>query len=199
MKQFYIYVHCRPSGEPFYVGKGYGNRAHYFSYLRNKHHKHVVAKHGKENILVYTRNCKSESHAHANEKWMIAWCRAQGFRMTNMTDGGEGVSGWTTPVKLRRKIAIRMLGNTNSEGNVHSTETREKIAIKLTGNKNCLGKKLPKRSAEHCEKISKNNKGNKYRLGNKASEETLVKLHESHIGLSWSVARRTAYEKTLKV
>jgi predicted GIY-YIG superfamily endonuclease len=74
------------------VGKGYGGRAYYFG-RRNKQHKNLILRHGKQNILIYIFNCESEQHAHKYEKWMILWCRAQGYRLANRSDGGEGVSG----------------------------------------------------------------------------------------------------------
>jgi hypothetical protein len=110
-KQYYIYVHCRPSGKPFYVGysgrkvRGYDLNS---KIRENKYHANVVAKYGKENILIHIRNCDSENQAKVHEVWMIAWCFAQGFRMTNMTKGGEGVSGLKMPVRspeFRAKLA----------------------------------------------------------------------------------------------
>ncbi len=156
MKQFYIYIHCRPNGEPFYVGKGKGFRAYDFTH-RKQHHKNVIAKHGKERILIYTRNCESEAQAHAHEIWMIAWCRAQGYRLTNMTDGGEGMSGHKhtkqTCIKIKIKRAKQKIK--------HSDETKIKIGIankgKLKGRKNPKHSerlKGRKHSIEHKLKIS---------------------------------------------
>lgn len=115
MKQFYIYVHCRPNGEPFYVGKGSGKRARLFSSNRTLFYKNIVAKYGRENILVYTRNCESEQQAHKHEVWMIVWCRAQGYRLTNMSDGGEGSSGHKVSEEIKQQIALAMVGNTNNK------------------------------------------------------------------------------------
>ena len=114
-KQFYIYVHCRPAttqhqyGEPFYVGKGHNTkrnrgRAYYFKGDGNKHYDHVVVKHGKENILIYTRNCVSEQQAHEHEVWMIAHIgrRDKGLgTLVNMTDGGDGASGYKHTPEFR--------------------------------------------------------------------------------------------------
>jgi hypothetical protein len=38
MAQFYTYLHCKPDGTPFYVGKGSGKRSN-FMYDRNPHHQ----------------------------------------------------------------------------------------------------------------------------------------------------------------
>ena len=97
-KQFYIYIHCRPDGEPFYVGKGQSvnrrrGRAYKFFRRENPHYNSVIVKHGKENILIYTRNCKSEKQANEHEVWMIAHLgrHDKGLgQLVNMTDGGDG-------------------------------------------------------------------------------------------------------------
>lgn len=65
--QFYTYLHCKPNGDPFYVGKGCdtgsGRRSHAFG-QRTKHHKNVVAKYGRDNIKVFVFPCESEAQAH---------------------------------------------------------------------------------------------------------------------------------------
>lgn len=69
-RSFYTYLHCKPNGAPFYVGKGCrstgGERSHKFS-GRNKHHQNIVAKHGKNNIKIYVFQCNSEQQAKVDE------------------------------------------------------------------------------------------------------------------------------------
>lgn len=145
MKQFYIYVHCRPNGEPFHVGKGSGKRSQQLTRGRNQYHRNVVAKHGKENILIYTRNCESEAKAFEHERWMKLWCEAQGYKLTNLTDGGGGVSGYRhtseAKIKIGKVAKITSKGNKNCLGRKDSEETKQKRNTKLKGNKNCLGHK----------------------------------------------------------
>jgi len=140
-KQFYIYAHCRPDGEPFYIGKGHSRRSHDFIRNRSNHHKNIVAEHGKKNILIYTRNCESEQQAFKHEVWMIAWCRAQGYRITNMTDGGEGVSGYkhtdiskeVVSLKNKENINCRHYGNTYRKGSHHTVKSIEKMKVSHVG------------------------------------------------------------------
>jgi hypothetical protein len=182
-------VHCRPSGEPFYVGKGHGSRGYdltHWKRIRNKHHRNIVAKYGKENILIYTRNCESENQAKVHEVWMIAWCRLQGYRLTNQTDGGEGTSGFKMPVEIVKRLgkltSIRMRGNQFRKG-VHQTEEeKEKHSQANIGKQNSLGHKhtpewcvaqskrtrsawTPERRAAQAERMC----GNKNTLGTKHS------------------------------
>jgi len=94
MTEFCVYIHSRPDGSPFYVGKGVPRRAVDFAPSRRKaHHKNIVAKYGRENILVRTIDCESETHAFALEVEVIKCYRAAGLNLVNITDGGEGASG----------------------------------------------------------------------------------------------------------
>lgn len=93
---FYVYVHKKASdGEIFYVGKGHGNRATDVK-SRNKLWKSIVEKHGFTVDIVASD--LPESDAFALESEMV---RRYGRRnnstgvLANMTDGGDGSSGWT--------------------------------------------------------------------------------------------------------
>jgi hypothetical protein len=87
MKQFYIYVHCKPDGEPFYVGKGHGERAWNFN-PRNLHYERIVSKHCQLGVVVYVYVCTSEQHAFDCEVWMIAYGRLNGWNLSNIQAGG---------------------------------------------------------------------------------------------------------------
>lgn len=117
-KQFYIYVHCRPDGEPFHIGKGTGYRITDFT-NRNTYHKRVVAKYGRKNILIYKLECESEQQAHAFEKWMIAYGRVQSWKLTNLSDGGEGNVGFK---HSKNECAIR---SKRLKGNKHGMGRRK--------------------------------------------------------------------------
>lgn len=91
--QFYAYIHVRPTGDIFYVGKGSRKRSHDF-YGRNCYHKSIVAKDGKTNIAVHVLPCQSEQHAFDEEKRIIYLVRATGFNLSNLCDGGGGVAGY---------------------------------------------------------------------------------------------------------
>lgn len=89
--KFYVYVHRKKTdGKPFYVGKGTGNRA-YISYRRNSYWKNVVAKHGFYVEIVFEN--LEESEAFQLEKDTILEFEYFGYSLTNLTRGGEGVSG----------------------------------------------------------------------------------------------------------
>lgn len=185
-KAFYVYLHCKPDGTPFYVGKGSGNRSHSFG-RRNPYHKNVVAKYGKENIevLVFPQVCEQTAFD-VEIKWKRVLCIA-GYALANMTDGGEGTSGYRhPPVSDERR---KQLGDA-ARGKKQTPETIAKKRAALIGKRRTdeqrarmsagmKGVKHKPLSEEHRQKVSLIHIGNKHRLGHKASEETKTKQSKS--------------------
>lgn len=88
MDQYYVYLHKKPSGEVFYVGKGRGNRF-IKTGNRNKCWKRIVNKYGYVPEVIMDGLTEEESYAKEIE-WIkhyknIGQCDA------NFTDGGDGV------------------------------------------------------------------------------------------------------------
>jgi excinuclease UvrABC nuclease subunit len=68
MSEFCVYIHKRPDGDPFYVGKGRTRRANEFAPSRRTlHHKNIIAKYGRDNIIVEIIPCSNEEEAFALE------------------------------------------------------------------------------------------------------------------------------------
>jgi group I intron endonuclease len=84
----FAYIHCRPDGTVFYVGKGAMRRAKNLR-ERNEYHRRVVAKYGKENVLIGMLECSSDDIALNLERGLIKCLRRSGIQLTNATDGGE--------------------------------------------------------------------------------------------------------------
>lgn len=90
---YYVYEHKKPhTGDVFYVGKGHNYRA-WSSDSRNKHWKHTVAKHGGFEVNIIKDNLTNDD-AIELEIATIALYRSKGYTLVNMTNGGEGVSGF---------------------------------------------------------------------------------------------------------
>lgn len=124
MKQFYAYVHARPDGRVFYVGKGHGKRAQHLR-KRSDYHQNVINKYGAENILIGKLDCSSEKIAFDLEKGLIKCLMRMGVVLVNQTLGGEGASGFQ-----------------------HSAETKEICRYRATGKNNAnYGKKRPDHAA----------------------------------------------------
>jgi len=109
---YYTYLHRRASdGQPFYIGKGFGRRA-WSVQNRNQHWRRTTAKHGlKVDVLA---QWETEAEAFEHEKFLI-WCfRDMGCNLVNMTDGGEGQSGWIPSQETRQRISAANKGRRNS-------------------------------------------------------------------------------------
>lgn len=210
MKQFYVYMHCKPNGDPFYIGKGTGKRSHLFT-GRNKHHKAIVAKYGQENIEVIVIKKDSEEAAFKSEIRLIKMIRWAGFRLANVCDGGEGASGRKFTKESLDKMSRAAKGRpAHNKGKSASEEARAKMSASQKGKKQAAST-IEKRAASrkgyvHTEatraKIGAAHKGKK--MSDEArrkmslatrgpvSEESKRKRSVALKGKPWSEARRAA-------
>ena len=193
-REFYVYEHIRLDNMTcFYVGKGKGDRIDVLT--RNKHHDNVSDKYG--HVAVIIKDNLTEEEAFELERDIIEYyvftlgygIDIKGYRniennefLTNMTFGGEGVSGIKRSEEHKKKISEANRGRKRSE------ETRKKISE---------GNKGKKQSEEAKRKISKVNKGRKRSeeakrkiseliKGKHHSEEVRKKMSESHKRIQFS-------------
>jgi group I intron endonuclease len=145
---FYVYLHIRKdNGEPFYVGKGKNNRV-YDKKDRNSWWKKIVKKYNYD--IIFLQKNLTEKEAFDLEKY---WIKRIGRRdlelgtLVNLSDGGEGNSGWAPSEETRKKI-----GNSN-KNKKHTEETKIIISNANKGDKNPFYKKL--HSKESKSKMSK--------------------------------------------
>lgn len=225
MPQFYIYIHSRVSdGRVFYVGKGTGRRAYNRS-DRSDYWKNIVNKHGLKIEIV--ARMTSEIDAFEHEKELIRFYRTQGHPLCNLTDGGDGSSGYSHTEQSREKISLTNTGkkrtpeqnkrnsdarigkplkegvgakiSASNKGRVVSAETRAKISSSHVG---------MKPSKEACEKISRANKGRirspefkakivAARTGKVCSSATRAKIAESNRGKVVSMESRDKISASL--
>jgi hypothetical protein len=87
---FYTYIHKKPSGTIFYVGKGSLRRIKARD-NRNKHWVNVVNKYGFEAEIVGTYETNQQAIEH--EMKLIQELKDSGIKLVNITAGGEGVLG----------------------------------------------------------------------------------------------------------
>lgn len=175
---FYVYTYTRlDTGKVFYVGKGRGRRAYSLS-KRNKYFKSIVDKTDFLVNIVYIN--LSEDEAFSKEKELIKFYREQDIHLANMTDGGEGLSGYIQSEETRKKISKSLIGNKYSLGYKHTNETKQKMSRTRKGRP---GPNKGKTASEETKKrMSIKRKGRKPNLGKKHSAEAIRKMIASRSG-----------------
>lgn len=144
---FYVYVHSRPDGSIFYVGKGHGRRAWDFSpSRRSAHHMSIVRKYGRESIRVAVLPQVSEEAAFAFERDMIALLRAAGTKLINRTEGGEGAAGRPQTDAQRAGFALGR-GSDESRGITPESRARINAALRASKGKVAAWKQSPEGQA----------------------------------------------------
>lgn len=147
---YLVYQHRKAdTNEIFYVGKGKKRRPTQL-YGRNQYWYRTVNKHGfYAEILVKDID---EEFALLIEKEAIDVYRKRGIKLVNITDGGEGSSGYKHTeehkAKLKGNQNFASTWGKNFKGCHHTEETKVKWAISRKGNKNKLGTKLSEKSKE---------------------------------------------------
>lgn len=137
----FAYIHCKPDGTPFYVGKGALRRAKYLG-DRNPHHQAVVNKYGKANVLIGMLECSTSAIAYELEKGLIKCLRFSGVQLTNFTDGGDGGLNPTPETRKRLSEAAKKRGVSDAceaakvaalKGRKLSEEQKKKQSVAMTG------------------------------------------------------------------
>jgi len=151
LENFYVYAYLRSkdsatakAGTPYYIGKGSKNRMN---------EKHTSARIPKDvNYIVILENNLTELGAFAIERRMIMWYGRKNNKtgiLVNLTDGGEGTSGYRHTAATKEKIAE---ASRNRICAAMSEEQKQKLSIFN------MGKKL---STETRQKMSNSRKGMK--------------------------------------
>lgn len=186
--KFYVYVHFnKQTGDPFYVGKGQKRRA-YNTSKRSKYWKSIVSKYGYE-IEIIEQNL-SEIDSFNKEIYWIAQFKVWGFKLANMTDGGDGIR---TGYKFKKidgvkrkynRIAPYPKGMVSPFKNKHHTEEAKKIQKeKAIGRPSGFKGKSRKHTDKELEKMrikstgrtysdERNDKIKKFRTGKKLNKIT---------------------------
>jgi hypothetical protein len=149
---YYTYAHfTADTKELFYIGKGHyrkdrpqATRAA-SSKGRNKYWNNIVKKHGGFTYEVLAE-WKTEKEALDHEMFLIPLFKEMNIRLCNLTNGGEGLSGWHHTEEHKKKMSELQKGNTYCKGKKLSKERVDALSK--------LHKGVPK-TKEHREKLSK--------------------------------------------
>ena len=190
-KKYYVYEWFNVvTGEVFYVGKGIRNRYCQLS-DRNQHFRDYFNTHECESRIVYEN--LTEQEAYEKEKELIKYYReTSNFRLTNVTDGGEGnpfKSGELNP-KFGKGEEIK--GEKNPfYGQKHTKRIKKILSQKEHSEKT---KKIISDKA----KIRLSIKENNGMYGRSHSEEVKKKLSEYNKGKTIPLEVRKKISNTIK-
>jgi hypothetical protein len=198
--KFYVYMMFRRwNGIPFYVGKGHGRRA-YLLRGRNPHFNNIVAKCAGDVPIIIIQRGMTEREAFDMERDLIRIIgRGENGPLVNLTDGGEGASGFKqSPKIVAKRVASYGSRKGMGKGRKHSEEAREKLRVihqnrtPETRERLSMALKGRKLSPEHCEKLGDAKRGKKQRA------DTIQKRAKANTGKTRSDetrARMSAAQK----
>jgi hypothetical protein len=179
LMEYYIYQHrALDTGNIFYVGKGKDKR-HSDKNKRGRYWKNYVAKHGFKSEII--KDKLDEELAFFAEMECIDLYKRNGIQLVNLSNGGEGCSGYSmshTEEQKRKWSEMRKGIPSPRKGVKLTEETKEKLRMAKKG------KSLTKK---HCEAISKNLMGNKHTAKLTDNEVKFVRANKgimTHIELS---------------
>ena len=189
---YYTYAYLREDRTPYYIGKGTKGRAY-----ASANHR-IKAPKNKERIYIIKDNLTEEEAYDLEKLYILIFGRVdlETGILRNLSDGGEGPTGYKTTPEQRRKIALSRMGEKHPLYGVSpSKETRKKQSLVMKGR--FVGDKNPMYKQTHTEenrkKISDRHKGvpkteehkRKIAEANKGkvnSEETRRKISEANKG-----------------
>ena len=195
-RDFYVYALFRPNGHICYIGKGSKRRWRSHDCHKatsrypkaNPHLARIIVKAGGEIPKVKLRENLTEKEAFALERTLIRAIGREKFGgpLVNLTEGGEGASGFVLSPEHRAKILASQLGRKATpeqrarmsaahKGQKLSPEHIEKIASKKRGRK---------LSPEHCAKIGDAHRGVRH------TPEAIAKMRLAHANMSLETRAR---------
>ena len=134
---FYTYSHTKPDGTIFYIGKGIGLRA-WKKTKRNQHWKNIVAKYKTYGVEILA-NWDTEKEALDHEILLISCLRDMGYKLANMTDGGDGTSGLKFTKEHKQKISDSLRGEKNWGFGKPKSDAAKQKASQTQKAKNLIG------------------------------------------------------------
>ncbi len=129
-ERFYVYEHIRKdTGAVFYVGKGSGKRCNHFV-NRGKFWNNFCKSKDNVKVRLPIQNVDEELSLLA-EVELIDLYRKRGVRLVNISDGGEGTSGWIPSQETRQRIGEANKHTPKASGEKHGMFGKKHTAESL--------------------------------------------------------------------
>jgi hypothetical protein len=145
----FVYCHIRPDNEQiFYIGKGTSRRVD-SALGRSKYWNNIVNKANGFRSVVLAK-CQDENVALGYEKVLIKKLRESGAKLCNITDGGEGVSGYKHPEEVKAFLIKNSIGNKSRTGQRISNAQKAKMSASLKGRKHTNATRFKIGKAVYC-------------------------------------------------
>lgn len=155
------------TGEIRYFGQTCRMKIRFYQHLEAKEDFYVcrwirgLRKENKKPICEVLATALTKEDANEIEIALIALGRQENYRLTNLTDGGDGTVGFTPSADTLKKMSEANLGKRLTK------EHRQKISAALTGKKH---------SKEHIQKVRETN------TGKKRTKKVRQKMSAAHTG-----------------
>ncbi len=127
MNEYYTYAYLREDGTPYYIGKGRGKRI-YKSHIRQNR---TNLKPKDKSKIIHLKTNLTEEEAFNHERYMISVFGRKDLGigiLRNMTNGGDGISGYTHTEETKKLLSEKNSGKNNAwYGKNHTEETKSKM------------------------------------------------------------------------
>jgi hypothetical protein len=130
----YVYRHIRiDKNEPFYIGISNSNKSYYRADKKDRNNlwSKITSK-TKYIVEILLDDLSWEQACEKEKEFIKLYGRINNNTgiLTNLTDGGEGVLGYTFSEEQRKKLSESHKGKPNNQlGRTHSEESRKKMSF----------------------------------------------------------------------
>lgn len=170
---FYTYIHYRKDDDqPFYIGKGQNNR-HQSKAGRNNYWMNVANKHDwYSSIIAYWTD---ENDAYEHEIFLIDTFKNLGYKLTNLSTGGEGANG---PKSEQHRLAVKSY----AQNRTPEHQAKLNAASKLPRRKY---KRPPMSAEQKASRVAQCKQNAANRIGTKVAADTKDKIRQAITGMKW--------------
>lgn len=186
--RFYTYAYLREDRTPYYIGKGCGYRI--------THPRRNIKKPLSKNRIIFLKRNLTENEAFEHEIYMIAIFGRKNNEtgiLRNLTDGGEGNSGYIPSEETRKKLSGANKGKKAwNKGIPRSEDTKRKQSNSMKGKPSWWkGKEMPKEMIEK-QKNTKKLNGTSKGKNNPRSKRWKITFEDNRVEVveslqTWSI------------